>query len=194
MEPGSFGDSESELSAWWFMSGKPGYLWTALVWVLIPFTMAAGLPRMHCRCAAAKGLMFCECCFPKSSSDESNGSDASDSDLPVRNCCRHKEVADESNRQTVADKSLVATQSNSDCPICPQVTERRPGSCCNWTSAVLTAPTDSVTPSVPDALVHWDIILCEDAPSILASFAQYDSTTTLLPQLDRLTVSQHLVI
>jgi hypothetical protein len=74
------------------------------------------------------------------------------------------------------------------------VTDRRPGNCCDWTSAVLTAPTEGVTPSVPTDVVHWDIILCDEAPSILASFAQHEGTNTYLPQLDRLSVFQHLVI
>ncbi len=158
------------------------------MWAMMPFTLAAGLPRMQCRCAAAKGVMFCECCF-QSSRDESN-----DSDHLIRNCCRHKHVIEESNHPTVGAKSLVATQSSSDCPICPQMTDRRPGSCCHWISAVLTAPTAGVTPAVPTDVVHWEIILCDDAPSILASFAQYDSASTFLPQLDRLAVFQHLVI
>lgn len=175
------------------MSCKRGYLWMALVWVMIPFTLAAGLPRMQCRCAAAKGLMYCECCFPKSSHDESRGSDASESDQPLRDCCRHKHAGDESNRPTAA-KTLVVSGSSSHCPICPQMTDHRPGSCCNWTSAVLTAPTDSVKPSVPTDVMHWNIILCDDAHSILASFTQHESASMFLPQIDRLTVSQHLVI
>lgn len=175
------------------MSGRRGYLWTALVWVLIPFTMAAGLPRMHCRCAAAKGLMFCECCFLKSNSDKSNGRDTSNSEHPLRDCCHQEHTADESNSTNAAAK-LVATQSSSDCPICPQMIDRHPGRCCNWTSAVLTTPTDGVKPPVPADVVHWDIVICDDTPSSLASFTQRETASTFLPQLDRLTVSQHLVI
>lgn len=164
------------------MSGRRGYLWAVLVWVLIPFTMAAGLPRMRCRCAAAKGLMFCECCFRKSNSEH-----------PLRDCCHQEHTADESSSTNGAAKP-VATQSSSDCPICPQMIDRHPGSCCNWTSAVLTTPTDGVKPPVPTDVVHWDILPCDDTSSSLASFTQRETASTFLPQLDRLSVSQHLVI
>lgn len=170
------------------MSGKRSYLWSALVWVLIPFTMAAGLPRMECRCAAAKGLVFCECCF------KSNGNESSDSDQPARECCGHNQAGAESNDPTAVPKSSLAAHSSSDCPICPQVTDRRPSNCCNWTSAVLAAPAGVVMPAVPTDVVYSDIILSDRACSVLASLAQHDNTSTFWPQLDRLTVFQHLVI
>ena len=40
-------------------------LWKVLVVGMIPFILGAGLPQMECKCAAAKGQLFCECCFRK---------------------------------------------------------------------------------------------------------------------------------
>lgn len=168
----------------WFMFGKHDYVWRALVWVMIPFTLAASLPRMHCRCAAARGLICCECCF-QSGSDE-----LSSSGPPVSKCCCHKQFKEE---QAVL-KPLVAASSHSDCPICPQITDPKGGSCCSWTSAVLSAPGESVTPAVPTDVLNWGFPLDGDTASVLASLAQHDMASHGLPPLDRITVFQHLVI
>lgn len=47
------------------MSSGRQTLWNALVWALVPFILGAGMPQMQCRCAAAKGQRWCECCFQK---------------------------------------------------------------------------------------------------------------------------------
>ena len=44
------------------MNANNSWLWKALVWVLLPFTLGAGLPRWECLCAARKGQSHCECC------------------------------------------------------------------------------------------------------------------------------------
>lgn len=166
------------------MFGKHTFVWKALVWVIMPFTLVTGLPRMHCRCAEARGLLFCECCF-RTSSVRSNDSASLD-----RDCCH--QMRGKPDQITV--HAPMATQSNSDSKTCAGVANRPTGNCCSWVPAVLTAPTESVTSSFPGDLLYWEMILCDDSPSILASFAQHDSARTFLPQLDRITVYQHLVI
>ena len=151
---------------------------------MIPFTLAASLPRMHCRCAAARGLICCECCF------QSRPDESSSSDQPVRKCCHHKQFKQEQ----VVVEPLVAASSNLDCPICPQITDPKGGNCCSWTSAVLSAPGEGVTPAVPTDVMNWDIPQCDDSASILASLAQHDIASDCLPPLDRIAVFQHLVI
>ncbi len=154
------------------------------MWAMIPFTLAAGLPRMHCRCAEARGLVFCECCF-RTSSVQSN-----DSALLDRECCHQMRVYP----GQITIHAPIAIQSSSDSETCAQIADRPTGNCCSWVPAVLTAPTESVTPSFPGDHLYWEMILYDDSPSILASFVQHDSARACLPQLDRITVYQHLVI
>lgn len=154
------------------------------MWAMIPFTLAAGLPRMHCRCAEARGLMFCECCF------RTRSVQSSDLASLDRDCCHQMRL--EPDQITV--HAPTATQSNSDLKTCAQIADRPMGNCCSWVPAVLAAPTESVASSFPWDLLYWETILCDDSPSILASFVQHDSARALLPQLDRITVYQHLVI
>lgn len=157
------------------------YFWKALVWAMIPFTLAASLPRMYCRCAQAQGLIFCECCFRKPQAK------SNDSANDVRKCCRHQEAA----TVEAADKS---TESGSDCPKCIRLTTPRKGNCCNWVTPVLTSPTEGVSLPVAIDVSSWDIIICDDAATALASFTPHGNTSLFLPQLDRITVFQHLVI
>ena len=164
------------------MFGKRDFVWRALVWAMIPFTLAACLPRMHCRCAEAQGLMFCECCF------RSTVADPNHSVSPERNCCHTRKL----DSQRVSAPTV--TVSHSDCPTCVQMPAPKTGSCCSWTAAVLTAPAEGVTPAVPTDTVAWEMILCDEMPSVLASFAPHGNASALLPQIDRITVFQHWVI
>ncbi len=164
------------------MFGKRDFIWRALVWVMIPFTLAAGLPRMHCRCAAAQGLMFCDCCF------RSTVVDPNHSAPPKRNCCHTEKPA---SGRVIAP---TVTVSHSHCLTCVQMPAPKTGSCCSWTAAVLTVPGEGVTPAVPTDTAAWEMILCDEVPSVLASFAPHGNASALLPQIDRITVFQHLVI
>lgn len=164
------------------MFRKRDIAWRALVWVMIPFTLAASLPRMHCRCAAAQGLLFCDCCF------QSRVADPGHSSKPKRNCCHAKE----SHAKRVVTPTVASSQP--DCPTCVHMPARKTGSCCSWTAAVLTAPGEGVTPAVPTDTVAWDMIQCDEMPSVLACFTPHSAASALLPQIDRITVFQHLVI
>lgn len=164
------------------MFGKRNFVWRALVWVMIPFTLAASLPRMHCRCAEAQGLLFCDCCFRSTVTDPSHSS------TPPRNCCHVKK----SDARRLVVPSV--TSSRPDCPTCVQMPAPKTVSCCSWTAAVLTAPGEGVTPAVPTDTVAWDMILCDEMPCVLASFTPHSAASALLPQIDRITVFQHLVI
>jgi hypothetical protein len=54
--------STSLLERGGIMNVHNSWLWKALVWVLLPFTLGAGLPHWECLCAARKGLSHCERC------------------------------------------------------------------------------------------------------------------------------------
>ena len=74
------------------------WLWKALVWALLPFTLGAGLPHWECLCAAEKGQSRCECCrgaklFRSCCSGKTGclAQKHSESQQPARACCRGKE-------------------------------------------------------------------------------------------------------
>jgi hypothetical protein len=44
------------------MSSKLSSIWKLLIWVMIPFTLAASFPRSACRCAMQNGCLMQGCC------------------------------------------------------------------------------------------------------------------------------------
>lgn len=164
------------------MFGRRKYVWKALVWVMIPLTLVTAFPRMHCNIARAQGKMFAPCCFEKDPTAKDSGS--------RRCCCQRGEQSKES-----ASKTAGANSSDTQCLKCDQLSGgKKKGNCCGWTSAILSAPSAGVTPSVPLDFPAWDMILCDDAASVLATYAPHGNASALLPQMARLAVSQHLVI
>lgn len=99
------------------MSSGRRSLSNALVWALVPFILGAGLPQMQCRCAAAKGQRWSECCFQKR--DESKRVE-SQSEKP---CC-HRRLA------KLKGESLPTMRSASGGQMCQSVVCSKAGSCC----------------------------------------------------------------
>lgn len=160
------------------------YVWKALVWVMIPFTLVAGLPRMHCHCAQAEGLLFGRCCF------ESYSSNSTGSVVPTRHCCCRKAASTDDS----ASQASAGHGSAGECSLCTKTRHQKTGNCCSWRSAVLTGPSEGVLPSVPMDVVAWNAPVCNEVAAILGGFAPHRNASVFLPQIDRLTVSQHLVI
>jgi hypothetical protein len=154
------------------MLGKHKYLWKVLVWAMIPFTLAASLPRMHCRCAQAQGLMFCDCCFSGAREN------VSESATPVRKCCRHKSAR----QHDAGTKAVTTIQSSSACPTCTQMTAPAKGNCCSWNAAVLAAPSEGVGPSIALDLIAWDMTVCDDSPSVMAGSVWRSFDSVFLPR------------
>lgn len=167
-----------------FMFGKHDHVWRALVWAMMPLTLAAGLPRMHCRCAEAQGLTSSKCCFRGDRNESTNA------DRPVRECCQHKQLK----LDHVEDESQPVVESHTDCPTCCQLSVPPNGNCCSWTPAILSALGQGIRQIVSMNVFDWELVSCGDATSMLAHSAQHQKGNTFLPQLDRITVFQHLVI
>ncbi len=163
------------------MFRKRDYIWKALVWVMIPFTLAASAPQMHCPCAEAQGLRFCECCY------RNVRLKSLDEQPPKRSCCKQQ-------HEEQAGSQTACESCNSGNSAATQVSDGKSRNCCIWSSAVLSAPGQSASPPTPCDVVVWGMPPCCDVQPTLVSFAQHDSALTLLPQLDRLSVFQHLVI
>lgn len=154
------------------------------MWAMMPLTLAASLPQMHCRLAETQGQRFCECCFQRYRNETSSSSDS------IHKCCQHKRLKQDND----LTESPVTVEPTSNSPTCGQMSDPKSGNCCSWTSAVLSAPGAGVTPSAPTDTVNWEMTICDDTPSILARFARHHRANPILPQLDRITVFQHLVI
>ena len=159
-------------------------LWKLLVVGMIPFILGAGLPQMECRCAAAKGQLWCECCFRKS--DESHPTKSS-----LKACCQRRLALQNET------KSVVARESASGCPTCQQFTNPKTGSCCSLKQA--DAPTLSKLVDVPDldVMLLW-LPLASADPQAFVTTANvghdFLSRACLIPPVDRVIVFEHLLI
>ncbi len=158
-------------------------LWKLLVVGMIPFILGAGLPQMECRCAAAKGQRWCECCFRKPSDPQASNSS-------LKACCQRRLAA------TNESKPAVAQSLSSDCPTCQQFRNPKTGSCCSLKYA--DAPTLSELVDAPnvDVSLFWLSPMIADSQSVAMTNACHDvlSRECLIPPLDRVIVFEHLLI
>ena len=158
-------------------------LWKLLVVGMIPFILGAGLPQMECRCAAAKGQRWCECCFRKPT-------DSQPSNSSLKACCQRRLA------ESKESKSVVAQGTPSDCPTCQQFRNPKTGSCCSLKQA--DAPTLSELVDAPnvDVAMLWLSPIVADLQSVATMNACHDvmSRECLIPPLDRVIVFEHLVI
>lgn len=160
-------------------------LWKVLVVGMIPFILGAGLPQMECKCAAAKGQLFCECCFRKP--DESRPKDSS-----LKPCCRQQLASQEKSR------AKQETGTSSDCPTCQQFRNPKTGSCCSLKQVVAPTLAEQIDVSGFDVAMLWlPLIVCDwQAPviSLTASQDDWSRVSCEKPPLDRVIVFEHLVI
>jgi hypothetical protein len=104
------------------MSSGRRTLWNALAWALIPFTLGAGWPQMQCRCAAAKGQRWCECCFQKPSAPAPV--ESKDEKL----CCQRRMA------KLKGEKSP-SLKTATGCQTCQNHANPKTGSCCELKSS-----------------------------------------------------------
>lgn len=161
------------------MSPVRQILWKLLVVGMIPFILGAGLPQMECRCAAAKGQRWCECCFRKPA-------ESKPSKTPLKACCQ-RQLALQSEAKTSA----------SACPTCHQFTNSQTGSCCSLKQN--DAPTLSAMVDVPnlDVALMWLPLAPADLQTAIAATTArqgFLSRASLIPPVDRVIVFEHLLI
>ena len=154
-------------------------LWKVLVVGMTPFILGAGLPQLECQCAAAKGQLFCECCFRKP--DESRTEDSAK--MP---CCRQHSA------------SVRKTATASECTTCQHFRNPKTGSCCSLKQATAPTLTKSIDVSEFDVATLWLPLISTDwqAPAISLTAQQTDWSRVCCgrPLLDRVIVFEHLVI
>ena len=160
-------------------------LWKVLVVGMIPFILGAGLPQMECKCAAAKGQLFCECCFRKPG--ESRTDDSS-----LKPCCR---------QHLAAQKESQATRQvgpSSECPTCQQFRSPKTGSCCSLKQIKAPTLTKQIDVSEFNVATLWLPMIVNDwqAPTISLTVreAAWSRACCEIPPLDRVIVFEHLVI
>lgn len=158
-------------------------LWKLLVVGMIPFILGAGLPQMECRCAAAKGQFFCECCFRKP--DKSQPTES-----PLKACCQRRLALRNE------PKSFVAREPASGCATCQPSTNPKTESCCSLKLA--DAPTLSKLVDVPnlDVALLWLPMVSVDLQALMTTNTSHDllSRACLIPPVDRVIVFEHLLI
>ena len=156
-------------------------LWKVLVVGMIPFILGAGLPQMECKCAAAKGQLFCECCFRKPGESGTKGSS-------LKPCCRlHK-----------ASQATRAIGPSSDCPTCQQFRNSNTGSCCSLKQIAAPTLAKQIDLSEFSAASNWLPLIAGDwQPPAISLTAREDAWSRVIseiPPLDRVIVFEHLVI
>lgn len=154
--------------------------WNALVWALIPFILGAGLPQVQCRCAAAKGQRWCECCFQKPSAPVPTES------KDEKPCCQ---------RRLAKLKSEKSPSQNAaaGCQTCRSHANPKTGSCCEL--KISDAPTLSkqVEPPTFDmSFVGVPSIVWQ--PALASRRDDVSSGHLGRPTVDRVVVFAHLLI
>lgn len=156
-----------------------------LVVGMVPFILGAGLPQMECKCAAAKGQLFCECCFHKP--DESRSEKSS-----LKPCCKQHLASQEKSQATRQ------VGPSSDCPTCLQFRNPKTGSCCSFKQITAPTLTKSVEVSDLDVAGLWLPLIVVDwqAPviSLTTPLNGWSRVCCVRPPLDRVIVFEHLVI
>lgn len=161
------------------------FLWNVFVVGMIPFILGAGLPQMECRCAAAKGHRYCECCFRKTSVLKGSNS-------ALMPCCQRQLPS-----RVTRGESAVA-QSASGCPTCLQHANPITGSCCSLRSAQCPTLSKQVEVSQLDAETWCSLLMANASQVPVYPLAVLQNVRTLancrIPPLDRVIVFEHLVI
>lgn len=153
-------------------------LWSALVWVLIPFTVGAGFPQMQCRCAAAKGQRWCECCFQKPSESPPESTQE-------KPCCQRRLAK-------LKQDSSPFMKSASGCQTCQSHANPTTGSCCELKS--FDAPTLSKQIDPPAIDVNFiGLRVIEWRPSAVALRADLSPRDFARPTLDRVVFAHWLI-
>lgn len=158
-------------------------LWKLLVVGMIPFILGAGFPQMECRCAAAKGQRWCECCFIKPEPLRSGSTGKA--------CCQRRLMAE---RESKGVASLTAA---TGCPTCHQFRDPKTGSCCSLKQT--DAPTLSNVIDAPNfsGVWIWLPVTSDDLSVALSKTAlnrDVFERATRIPPLDRVVVFEHLLI
>lgn len=160
------------------------FLWKMLVVGMIPFILGAGLPQMECRCAAAKGQRWCECCFL-------NPRESQPTRSPQKACC-HRRLAAAS-----ASKSVTAQKLASSCPTCHQFRNPNTGSCCSLKQADAPTLTKLVEMSDSSVSPQWLPLASDDLQALVMqtnmNLAAFSRASLTLP-IDRVIVFEHLLI
>ncbi len=161
-------------------------LWKVLVAGMIPFILGAGLPQMECKCAAANGQLFCECCFRKS--DESRSEESSS-----KACCRKNSTS-----QSGLQKASSEPSSASGCTTCHKFKNPKTGSCCSLKQVAAPTLSKQVEVSQFDVLAMWLPLLVGDCPAAANPLTAREHARSRVccesPPLDRVIVFEHLVI
>ena len=161
-------------------------LWKVLVAGMIPFILGAGLPQMECKCAAANGQLFCECCFRKP--DESRSDEASS-----KACCRKNSTSPTGFRKASSD-----SRSSSGCATCHMFKTSQTGSCCSLKQASAPTLSQQVEVSEIDVLAMCLPMFLSDSLAAANPLAAREHARSRLccesPPLDRVIVFGHLVI
>ena len=161
-------------------------LWKVLVVGMIPFILGAGFPQMECKCAAAKGQRYCECCFRKPGETPFDKSS-------LKPCCRHQTASQDGSRPAV--REVASTQ---DCPTCQQFRNPKTGSCCKLKLGEAPTLSKQIEVSDFDVATLWlPLIVCDwQAPviSLTAREAAWSRVCCERPPLDRVIVFERMVI
>ena len=162
------------------MSSGRRTFWNALVWALIPFTLGAGFPQMQCRCAAAKGQRWCECCFQKP--NESQPAESTNE----KPCCQRRLAK-------FKVESSPAVKAASGCQTCQSLADPKTGSCCDLKSSDAPTLSKQVEPLVFDVsfiglpTVEWRLVSASQRDEVWSRHLER-------PTLDRVVVFAHLLI
>lgn len=162
------------------MSSGRRTFWNALVWAFVPFILGAGLPQMQCRCAAAKGQRWCECCFQKPVAPQPA------KPAPDKPCCQRR-MAKLKNEQSPAVKSAAG------CQTCRSPTNPTTGSCCDLKSSEAPTLCKQIEPLACDVsfigrpAIAWQ-------PTSISRGSEVSLGQLERPTLDRVVVFAHLLI
>jgi hypothetical protein len=158
--------------------------WKALVLGMIPFILGAGLPQMDCRCAAAKGQHWCECCFSKADHSQPSRS-------PLKPCCQRRLASKAEAPQ------MHEPRHDPGCPTCEQFRNPKTGSCCSLKQADTPMLSRFVDAPNLDVALLWMPLPTNDSISIVADMFARQSVLSRSPSrlpLDRVIVFEHLLI
>ena len=164
-------------------------LWKLLVVGMIPFILGAGLPQMECRCAAAKGQRYCECCFRKPGQSRP-------SNLPLKPCCQ-RQLASQDKSGTNGTQQSADVGPSAGCPTCHQFRNPKTGSCCTLKLAEAPTLSKEVNVSEFDVAPLWmPLLVCDWQAPLLTTIVLHNELTREFqrPPLDRVIVFEHFLI
>lgn len=162
------------------MSSGRRTFWNALVWALVPFILGAGLPQMQCRCAAAKGQRWCDCCFQKPSTP------APAESTSEKACCQRRLAK-------LKGEKLPSLKAATGCQTCQSHANPKTGSCCELKSSDAATLSKQVEPPAFNMsfiglpTIAWRQALTSRRDDVLSGHLRR-------PTLDRVVVFAHLLI